>query len=50
VVTAAGTPTGVGHWTSTRAGRVDANGDAGLFGDLTGVPLNAPIVALAAHG
>jgi hypothetical protein len=50
VVSGAGTPTRAGQWTSTRAGRVDANGDAGLFGDLSSVPLNAPIVALAAHG
>ncbi len=50
VATAAGTPTRAGHWTATRAGRVDANGDAGLFGDLAALPLNAPIVAMAAHG
>jgi hypothetical protein len=50
VVTAAGTPTRAGHWTATRTGRVDANGDAGLFGDLSALPLNAPIVALAPHG
>ena len=50
VVTAAGTPTRAGHWTATRTGRIDANGDAGLFGDLAALPLNAPIVALAPHG
>ena len=50
VVTAAGTPTRAGQWTATRAGRIDANGDAGLFGDLSSLPLNAPIVAMASHG
>jgi hypothetical protein len=50
VVTAAGTPTRAGQWTATRTGRIDANGDAGLFGDLSALPLNAPIVAMASHG
>ena len=37
-----------GFWTATAGGVVHAFGDATRAGDLTGRPLNAPIVALAA--
>jgi type VII secretion-associated serine protease mycosin len=38
---------GKGYWTVTAAGHVHPYGGAGFYGDLTGVPLVAPIVASA---
>jgi subtilisin family serine protease len=38
------TPSGWGFWMFTTAGRVLSFGDAGFFGDLAGVRLNAPVL------
>lgn len=38
------TPTGAGYWTFTSRGRVFPAGDARPFGDLSGIPLNGPVL------
>ena len=38
------TPTGAGYWTFTSRGRVFPAGDARPFGDLSAIPLNAPVL------
>jgi hypothetical protein len=39
-----GTPSGQGYWIFTNRGRVFTFGDAQNFGDLSGTPLNGPII------
>lgn len=41
------TPTGSGYWLASATGEVFAFGDAGRFGDLSTLRLNAPIVSMA---
>jgi hypothetical protein len=42
------TPTGRGYWLFTNRGRVFAKGDAKSYGDMSGVPLNGPVVGSVA--
>jgi peptidoglycan/xylan/chitin deacetylase (PgdA/CDA1 family) len=42
------TPDGGGYWYASATGQVFAQGDAGFYGDLTGVALSKPIVGMAA--
>ena len=41
-------PGGDGYWIATGAGEITAHGSAVHHGDLTGLPLNSPVVAMAA--
>ncbi|MFV1991690.1 MAG: hypothetical protein ACC652_13235, partial [Acidimicrobiales bacterium] len=43
------TPSGEGYWIVDRAGKVSNFGDAGFFGDMTSITLNAPIIELVAN-
>ncbi len=38
------TPTGAGYWIFTNRGRAIAKGDARHFGDMSGTPLNGPVL------
>ena len=44
VTSLSSTPTGSGYWMFTSKGRVLPFGDAAPFGDMTGKPLNAPVL------
>ena len=48
VVAIAATPSGKGYWLATATGHVLPFGDAGAYGSMAGVPLNQPVVGLAA--